>query len=153
ACTSRRVFAANGDVLQFSSNGMLVRRKSDNWSAFTDGNSTWIDGPRGLVSRSNADRFSWEHETASSTPSGPAQIPPGRVAPPTAYPIPAITPGSTDPRVTQRGISRTICSPDYLLKAHGDSAYFERVKTRQLVRYKYPSSDPSLYEEDHFVPI
>ncbi|HUX86275.1 MAG TPA: hypothetical protein VMW65_04675 [Chloroflexota bacterium] len=40
--------------------GLLVWRKADNWTAFTDGNRTWINGPFGLESRFNAQRFLWE---------------------------------------------------------------------------------------------
>jgi peptidoglycan/xylan/chitin deacetylase (PgdA/CDA1 family) len=40
--------------------GLLVWRKADNWTAFTDGSTTWIDGPYGLESRPNADCLWWE---------------------------------------------------------------------------------------------
>jgi TolB protein len=73
---------ANGDALQETSGptgqgGLLVWRKSDNWTAYTDGYHTWVNGPSGLQERLNTERFSWEHDpqTASSpaTPT-PAQI-------------------------------------------------------------------------------
>src|SRR5438552_2133386 len=35
----------NGDSLQRTSGGLLVWRKADNWTAFTDGNATWVNGP------------------------------------------------------------------------------------------------------------
>jgi len=47
----------NGDGLQQTKNGLLVWRKADNWTAFTDGNTTWINGPNGLQSRPNDQRF------------------------------------------------------------------------------------------------
>jgi hypothetical protein len=49
-----------GDALQATTNGLLVWRKSDNLSAFTDGNQTWLDGPFGLETRLDAQRFEWE---------------------------------------------------------------------------------------------
>ena len=57
--------AANGDDLQETTawhgkGGLLAWRKADNWTAFTDGATTWINGPSGLQKRTNADRFSWE---------------------------------------------------------------------------------------------
>ena len=52
--------AANGDALQVTTSGMMVWRKTDNWTAFTDGSRTWINGPQGLQTRSNDDRFDWE---------------------------------------------------------------------------------------------
>jgi hypothetical protein len=52
--------AINGDGLQASVGGLLVWRKADNWSAFTDGYRTWVNGPSGLQQRLNSQRFSWE---------------------------------------------------------------------------------------------
>lgn len=62
----------NGDALQQTTSGLLVWRKADNWTAFTDGNLTWINGPQGLQSRPNGDRFPWETPTP---PSGPPSSP------------------------------------------------------------------------------
>ncbi|MCC7107585.1 MAG: DUF4232 domain-containing protein [Chloroflexi bacterium] len=50
----------NGDALQMTTGGLLVWRKFDNWTAFTDGFRTWINGPFGLQMRLNSQRFSWE---------------------------------------------------------------------------------------------
>jgi hypothetical protein len=50
----------NGDALQHTTVGLLVWRKADNWTAFTDGYRTWINGPNGLVERLNSWRFPWE---------------------------------------------------------------------------------------------
>lgn len=51
---------ANGDGLQRTANGLLVWRKSDNFTAFTDGSRTWVNGPFGLQQRLNGQRFFWE---------------------------------------------------------------------------------------------
>jgi hypothetical protein len=50
----------NGDGLQATVGGLLVWRKADNWTAFTDGYRTWVNGPNGLQQRLNSQRFSWE---------------------------------------------------------------------------------------------
>lgn len=50
----------NGDTLQHTTGGLLVWRKLDNWTAFTDGYHTWVNGPNGLQERLNAQRFAWE---------------------------------------------------------------------------------------------
>jgi sortase (surface protein transpeptidase) len=50
----------NGDALQHTTGGLLVWRKADNWTAFTDGFHTWVNGPNGLQERLNTERFSWE---------------------------------------------------------------------------------------------
>lgn len=52
--------AANGDALQHTTRGLLVWRKFDNWTAFTDGFHTWVNGPYGLLERLNTQRFRWE---------------------------------------------------------------------------------------------
>ncbi|HEY8742832.1 MAG TPA: malectin domain-containing carbohydrate-binding protein [Chloroflexota bacterium] len=50
----------NGDALQRTSGGLLVWRKADNFTAFTDGYYTWVSGPFGLQRRLNSERFPWE---------------------------------------------------------------------------------------------
>jgi peptidoglycan/xylan/chitin deacetylase (PgdA/CDA1 family) len=57
----------NGDALQRTSGGLLVWRKADNRTAFTDGHRTWVNGPDGLQSRLNGQRFAWESD-------GPAEV-------------------------------------------------------------------------------
>jgi hypothetical protein len=59
---------ANGDSLQQTSTGMMVWRKADNWTAFTNGSRTWINGPSGIQDRSNDDRFPWEAPTPATVP-------------------------------------------------------------------------------------
>jgi hypothetical protein len=51
---------ANGDALQATTNGLLVWRKADNFTAFTDGFRTWVNGPYGLQQRLNRQRLAWE---------------------------------------------------------------------------------------------
>ena len=51
---------AHGDDLQHTSTGLLVWRKADNVSAFTNGQWTWLLGPDGLEQRPNDQRFAWE---------------------------------------------------------------------------------------------
>jgi hypothetical protein len=80
----------NGDALQRTTGGLLVWRKADNWTAFTNGATTWLNGPNGLQSRSNSDRFPWEAAapaSSSGTPSAPAAAP----SPPPPPPPPAAT--------------------------------------------------------------
>jgi hypothetical protein len=60
----------NGDALQQTTGGLLVWRKSDNWTAFTDGSQSWVNGPLGLQQRSNNQRFWWE-----GNPEGLAIVP------------------------------------------------------------------------------
>jgi hypothetical protein len=61
--TENERWGANGDSLQQTTTGLMVWRKADNWTAFTDGGRTWINGPSGVQDRSNDDRFDWEGQT------------------------------------------------------------------------------------------
>ncbi|TAK35165.1 MAG: DUF4232 domain-containing protein [Chloroflexota bacterium] len=62
----------NGDALQLTTGtntdgsvgGLLVWRKADNFTAFTDGFNTWVNGPFGLQQRLNSQRFFWETNPA-----------------------------------------------------------------------------------------
>jgi hypothetical protein len=60
--------AENGDGLQRTTTGMMVWRKADNWTAFTNGYMTWINGPYGVQSRLNSERFDWERDAPASIP-------------------------------------------------------------------------------------
>lgn len=60
SCVDNQAFAANGDAIQRTTNGLLAWRKIDNWTAFTNGYWTWINGPTGLAKRLNTQRFAWE---------------------------------------------------------------------------------------------
>ena len=59
-CLEDQRFGANGDALQQTTGGLLAWRKADNWTAFTDGARTWLNGPQGIQQRPNTERFAWE---------------------------------------------------------------------------------------------
>ena len=63
-CLENEHHGENGDSLQQTSGGLLVWRKADNWTAFTDGYRSWVNGPYGLEQRLNTERFDWEIEDA-----------------------------------------------------------------------------------------
>jgi len=68
-CLENQRYAANGNAEQRTTGGLMAWRKADNWTAFTDGYRTWINGPNGLVQRLNTERFPWEADTvAAPTP-------------------------------------------------------------------------------------
>ena len=83
----------NGDGLQATTNGLLVWRKADNFTAFTDGYRTWVQGPFGLQERLNTARFAWE------------QSPPGG----TAGATPTPTPSGTGGLVLAEGKQHEVC--------------------------------------------
>ena len=60
ACLENQRFAANGNAEQRTTGGLMVWRKQDNFTAFTDGYRTWATGPQGLQVRLNTESFAWE---------------------------------------------------------------------------------------------
>ncbi len=76
---------ANGDSLQQTTKGLMVWRKADNWTAFTNGSHTWVNGPYGIQDRDNNVRFSWEaQDNTAASPAPAAQASPAPAAPPAA---------------------------------------------------------------------
>ena len=71
-CLENEHYEANGDSLQQTTGGLMVWRKADNWTAFTDGYRSWVNGPIGLQQRLNTERFDWEVENIiAAIPHGP----------------------------------------------------------------------------------
>jgi hypothetical protein len=50
----------NGNAEQRTTKGLLVWRKADNWMAFTDGHTTWVNGPQGALWRYNWELYCFE---------------------------------------------------------------------------------------------
>ena len=66
-CLDSEHYNAIGDSVQHTTGGLLAWRKADNWTAFTDGYRTWVNGPNGLQQRLNTERFEWEADYAEIT--------------------------------------------------------------------------------------
>jgi hypothetical protein len=60
SCVEDQHFGTNGDALQRTSAGLMVWNKARNVAEFTDGVTTWVQGPNGLASRFNDEWFEWE---------------------------------------------------------------------------------------------
>jgi len=68
-CVDNQAFAAKGNAQQTTVHGLLVWRQhpqagTRNWTAFTNGYQTWLNGPTGLAKRLNTQRFRWEADPA-----------------------------------------------------------------------------------------
>ena len=62
--------ASTGNSLQATTGGLMVWRKADNRTVFTNGVTTWLNGPYGVQARPNAGpAFAWE-----SVGPGPGQV-------------------------------------------------------------------------------
>lgn len=68
-------------------------------------------------------------------------------------PVPSLTPGATDPSVTQQNIQATICVRGYTRTVRPPANYTNRLKKRQIREYGYADTNPRHYEEDHLIPL
>jgi hypothetical protein len=110
-CQEEQRYTADGNAEQRTTTGLLVWRKRDNWTAFTDGYRTWINGPRGLEVRLNTERFPWE---------------PDATAPGTTVIAPAPAPAEPAPLVAGTQLGLPVTGPTLQFTALA----FERVAPR-----------------------
>lgn len=68
-------------------------------------------------------------------------------------PSPDLTPGVTNPEVTQESVDNTICVKGWTKTIRPPASYTNKLKKAQLGRYDYPDQNPKHYEEDHLIPL
>lgn len=68
-------------------------------------------------------------------------------------PDPALTPGATDPAITQDNIQSTVCIKGYTKTVRPPASYTNKLKKRQIRQYGYEDRNPKHYEEDHLIPL
>jgi len=68
-------------------------------------------------------------------------------------PDPRITPGATNPEVTQENIQSTVCVKGYTKTIRPPAYYTNKLKKQQLEQYGYADQDPKHYEEDHLIAL
>jgi len=69
-------------------------------------------------------------------------------------PIADVTPGASNPDVTQENIQDTICKPGFTGTIRPANSYFRKLKLTQLAAdYKNDDMDPRHYEEDHLISL
>ena len=85
-------WGANGDSLQTTTTGLMAWRKADNWTAFTDGSKTWLNGPNGVESRSNNGLLSWESPQPTIQPTATSQSQATATPQPATAPQPIVPP-------------------------------------------------------------
>ncbi len=91
--------------------------------------------------------------TVTSSPSGPGTAAGGTTAALPGEPDPALTPGATNPAVTQATIGRTICVSGWTATVRPPSSYTTGLKRTQIVDYGYADTSLADYEEDHLIPL
>ncbi|MCW5882909.1 MAG: hypothetical protein KIS91_18395 [Anaerolineae bacterium] len=78
-CVTDEYHDGVGNGYQQTVNGLMQWRKSDNWTAFTNGYQTWVNGPFGVRQRLNTQRFAWEANREG------LPVVPGSGTPPSLY--------------------------------------------------------------------
>lgn len=68
-------------------------------------------------------------------------------------PDPRLTPGATDPRVTQANIGTTICVRSYTKTIRPPARYTGALKRRQLAEWRYVDRNLRDFEEDHLISL
>jgi|GEM_PF-6949745 len=69
-------------------------------------------------------------------------------------PNPLVTPGATNPAVTQSNIARTICHPGWTATVRPPEDYTDALKRRQLRQLQRDAPGrPEDFEEDHLIPL
>ena len=71
----------------------------------------------------------------------------------TGLPNRALTPGATNPAVTQATIHRTICISGWTATIRPSSTYTTALKVRQLATYGFGDRRLQDYEEDHLISL
>jgi len=68
-------------------------------------------------------------------------------------PDPRITPGATNPDVTQENIQATVCVKGWTKTIRPPKYYTNKLKKTQIMQYRLQDRDPRDYEEDHLVAL
>lgn len=68
-------------------------------------------------------------------------------------PNPNLTPGVTNPDVSQSTIRSTICVSGWTATVRPPASYTDRLKMLQIKEYGYADTLPADYEEDHLIPL
>jgi hypothetical protein len=122
-CRTNEFHDANGNAGQYTANGFMQWRKADNFTAFTNGYQSWVNGPCGLEMRLNTQRFRWE-----ANPEGLPLAPTFCGAPP----APPATPVPTTPptpviifRADHERVNAGDCTTIHWYVENIESVYFE----------------------------
>jgi hypothetical protein len=64
-----------------------------------------------------------------------------------------ITPGATNPNVTQSNIQQTVCVKGFTKTIRPPAYYTNQLKKQQIGQYGYSDRNPRDYEEDHLIAL
>jgi hypothetical protein len=91
-------------------------------------------------------------EPSGAYPNTPTSVGIGHSGPSEAYPNADLTPGATDPAVTQDNIQSTICVPGYTRTVRPPESITHQLKLQIMEAY-HAGGELRDYELDHFVPL
>jgi hypothetical protein len=90
----------------------------------------------------------------SSARSSQTEAVQARIGPQDIYPNSSLTPGATDPDISQDNIQDTICNPHWSTRSIRPPVHYtDQLKREQLREYGYANTNPRDYEEDHLIPL
>lgn len=93
------------------------------------------------------------HVAPTRTTHATAAVVAAKAGPDDLYPNPDITPGATNPDVTQANIHQTICVSGWTATVRPPVSYTNNLKKEGITQYGYGDSKLKDYEEDHFIPL
>jgi hypothetical protein len=93
------------------------------------------------------------HLAPAGAPAAARAVSIAKAGPPGLYPNPAITPGATNPGVTQGNIHQTICVSGWTATIRPPASYTNHLKAEGITEYGFSDANPKDYEEDHFIPL
>jgi len=64
-----------------------------------------------------------------------------------------MTPGATNPEVTQDNIQSTVCVKGYTKTIRPPAHYTNKLKKEQIEQYGYADHNPKHYEKDHLIAL
>ena len=64
-----------------------------------------------------------------------------------------MTPGATNPDVTQNNIDSTVCVKGFTKTIRPPASYTNKLKKAQIRQYHYADTNPKDYEEDHLIAL
>jgi hypothetical protein len=64
-----------------------------------------------------------------------------------------LTPGATNPEITQDNIQSTVCVKGFTKTIRPPAYYTNKLKKKQMRVYGYADRNPKHYEEDHLIPL
>ena len=65
----------------------------------------------------------------------------------------AVTPGATNPDITQENIRQTVCVKGFTKTIRPPAYFTNKLKKRQMREYGYTDTNPKHYEEDHLIAL